>query len=109
MGTPWRTTGSLPGIVVTQQFIAWYDADDGTTPLRLTSTLNETGTINGQKFVSHSVTTIEITGWHVESIGAEVFAHCTPNSTASEGTGHTLSGPRQQHRVAATATAASIY
>lgn len=101
--------GALPGIVATQQLIVWYDADDGTTPLRLRNTLDETGTIGGQKFVSSTVMTQEITGWHVGSIGAEVFAHCTPNSTASEGTNRTLSSPGQQLRVAAAAVAASIY
>ena len=97
------------GIVAKQQVIAWYDADDGTTPLRLTVVLNETGTVGGAKLVTHTVTTQEITGWHVGSIGAEVFTHCTPNSTTSEGTSRTLSGPKQQLQAVAAAAATSIY
>lgn len=66
------------------QLEIWYDATDGTTPVRMRSSNDQVASLGGTMGVTTSsvIQTFEITTWDVGSVGAQVFAHCKPSDDA---------------------------
>ena len=64
------------------QLEIWYDATDGTTPVRMRSSNDQVFSLGGTMGTSSVIQTFEITTWDVGSVGAEVFAHCKPSDDA---------------------------
>jgi hypothetical protein len=70
---------------VCTQVDVWYESTDGSTPLRISSTQTQNAPPHsGWSQTISTLTTKEILEWDVTtSIGPSVFAHCTPNTTAT--------------------------